>query len=140
MIFYGLNAKPQTNREKYGWTCQQCGKRTHKSKQLTHEMMFKLLSKGIVAKTRGYTVCNNAGFGGSGKYSDKNLLDLILTNDEEALARDQGARNLISFFGLTKGTQSEHALVVDRGFEGCKQEFLTLIAPKGKHKSLIRTF
>ena len=82
-------------------------------------MMFKLLSKGIVAKTRGYIVCNNAGFGGSGKYSDKNLLDLILANDEEALARDQGARNLISFFGLTKGTQSEHALVVDRGFEGC---------------------
>ena len=63
--------------------------------------------------------CNNAGFGGSGKYSDKNLLDLILANDEEALARDQGARNLIRFFGLTKGTQREHALVVDRGFEGC---------------------
>ena len=65
-------------------------------------------------------MCNNAGFGGSGKYSDKNLLDLILANinDEEALARDQGARSLISFCGLTKGTQSEHALVVDRGFEG----------------------
>ena len=50
MIFYGLSAKPQPNREKYGWTRQQRGKRTHKSKQLTHGMMFKLLSKGIVAK------------------------------------------------------------------------------------------
>ena len=57
MIFYGLNAKPQPNREKYGWTCQQCGKRTHKSKQLTHEMMFKLLSKGIVAKKTYQKVC-----------------------------------------------------------------------------------
>ena len=97
MIFYGLNAKPQPDREKYGWTCQKCGKRTHKSKQLTHEMMIKLLSKGIVAKTRGYIVCNNAGCGGSGKYSDKNLLDLILANDEEALARDQ-SKKLDKFF------------------------------------------
>ena len=52
----------------------------------------------FLATTRGYIVCNNAGFGGSGKCSDKNLLDLILANDEEAVARDQGARNLISFF------------------------------------------
>ena len=103
MIFHGLNAKPQPNQEKYGCTCQQCGKRTHKSKQLTHEMMFKLLSKGIVAKKTYQKVCEECH-----------------TNfDELALARDQGARNLISFFGLTKGTQSEHALVVDRGFEGC---------------------
>ena len=26
-------------------------------------------------------------------------------------------------------------MVVDRGFEGCKQDFVTLLAPKGKKKS-----
>ena len=83
----------------------------HKLRALQKAMFF--------ATARGFIVYNNAVFGGSGKYSDKNLLDLILANDEEDLARDQGARNLIRCFGLTKGTQPEHALVVDRGFEGC---------------------
>ena len=28
-------------------------------------------------------------------------------------------------------------MVVDRGFEGCMQEYVTLIAPKGKQKSKV---
>ena len=44
---------------------------------------------------------------------------------------------MISYFDLTPDTVSENALVVYGGFEGCKQEYVTLISPKGKHKSKV---
>jgi len=101
----------------------------HKLRPLQKVMVF--------ATTRGYIVFNSAGYGGSGRYSDKNLLDLIFEKAEDELESDPNVKNVISFFNLTPDTVSENALVVDRGFEGCKQEYVTLISPKGKRKSKV---
>ena len=60
---------------------------------------------------------------------------LILECAEDGLAENLNGHNLISFLGLSEEKMSEHAMAVDRGVEGYKQEYLTLIAPKGKHKS-----
>ena len=47
------------------------------------------------------------------------------------------AQNLVSFFDLKPETAKENIFVVDRGFEGCEQEVVTLIAPKGKNKTKV---
>ena len=75
----------------------------------------------------------NIWYGGSGRYSDTNLLDLIFEKAEVELESDPNVKNVISFFDLTPDTVSENALVVYGGFEGCKQEYVFFISPKGKH-------
>ena len=85
--------------------------------------------------TRGYWVKNFAGYGGSGRYSDKKLLDYIISDLEEELEEYPNAKNFINFFDLKADTSKEHVLVVDRGFEGAEEKYMTFVAPRGKVKS-----
>ena len=87
--------------------------------------------------TRGYWVRNFAGYGGSGRYSDMELLvlDYIIEDLEGSLEADPNARNFLSFFNLTADAAKDHALIVDRGFEGASETYMTFLAPRGKAKS-----
>lgn len=51
------------------------------------------------------------------------------------LKKKQDAKNFLSFFGLTPETAEKNVLVVDRGFEGANEKYITLVAPKGKKKT-----
>lgn len=97
----------------------------HKLRTLEKFMFF--------ATTTGYIICNNADYGGSGRCSYKNLLDLILSDAEKELETIHRL-TILYFFRLSKKTKSDNAMVFDRGFVGCTQEYVSLIAPKGKNK------
>ena len=54
---------------------------------------------------------------------------------KKQLSVNSEASNLLSFFGLTAEGAKENVLVVDRGFDGATEEFMTFMAPKGMAKS-----
>ena len=99
----------------------------HKLRTLQKVMCF--------GTTRGYWIQNVGGFGGSGRYSDKKLLDYIIEQCEKDLEKDPETKNLISFFDLEPDKADDNVLVVDRGFEGAAVKYMTFVAPKGKVKS-----
>ena len=61
---------------------------------------------------------------------DKKLLDKIVTDLEIELNDNPDAENFLSFFDLKPETAANNVLVVDRGFEGATEEYMTLLAPK----------
>jgi len=99
----------------------------HKMRHLQKVMCF--------GTSRGYWVKIFAGYGGSGRYSDKKLLDYIIEDMKKELERNPEAKKFLTFFGLTADAAKENVLVVDRGFEGATEEFMTLVSPKGKAKA-----
>ena len=58
-----------------------------------------------------------------------------MTDLEIELNDNPDAENFLSFFDLKPETAANNVLVVDRGFEGATEEYMTLLAPKGKKKS-----
>ena len=106
------------------------------NKELFSGHKLRTLQKVICfGTTRGYWIQNVGGFGGSGRYSDKKLLDYIIEQCEKDLEKDPETKNLISFFDLEPDKADDNVLVVDRGFEGAAEKYMTFVAPTGKVKS-----
>ena len=63
------------------------------------------------------------------------LLNYIIADLVEEIEEDLQVRDFITFFDLSPETAKDNVLVVDRGFEGANEDYMTLIAPKGKVKS-----
>ena len=64
----------------------------------------------------------------------KYLTDLIFDQSEEELKGNPDSKNIIRFFGSEEAATDKLCFVVDLGLGGCKQQYATLVAPKGKHK------